>query len=89
VNQVNIGLVDLNNGQNGGDRYTSITINSDIYPSILANSTDKENITIVLLCAYNYCHAEVPWVVVTNGLGQELYNGCPSTTEFTVPLICK
>lgn len=98
VNGINIGLVDLNNGSDGGDRNTVLYITSDYIADIIANTTNAAYLNINLSCAtppnedrgwgLGGCHSSVPWVVVVDGLGRELYNACPSTNVFSVPLIC-
>jgi hypothetical protein len=86
VEGINIGLVDLNNYSDGGDRNTVLSLNidknSEFYDTV--NSTGVLNLQ--LECAYDLCHSNVPWVTVTNGEGNIIYNGCPATNTFIVPL---
>jgi len=98
VNNINIGLIDLNNQSDGGDRSTTLLITSDVYPRLnLSNSS--ESMTLQLICAippnvrtqywgFGECHNNVPWVYIEDGIGRLVYNACPATNTFEVPLLC-
>jgi hypothetical protein len=99
ANNVYVGTVNLNNGNDGGDRNTDIILSSSLVTSILKSTPNIIALNLQLVCAtpadenrgwgFGGCHSNVPWVVVTNGNGEEIYNACPSSNIFTVPLICK
>jgi hypothetical protein len=94
-----LGLVDLNNLQTGGgDRQSTFTISEQTLQSILAASPGATQLDLQLVCAtppdedygwgFGGCHDTVPWVEVINGAGVNIYNACPSTSVFSVPLLC-
>lgn len=94
ANNILLGLVNLNNGGDGGDRNTSFTL-TDEFAEAIDDGTGI--LKLQLVCAtppdedlgwgMGQCHSSVPWVYIVNGKDQLIFNSCPSENIFTVPLL--
>lgn len=87
ANEVLLGLVNLNNNNDGGSREASFTLSSSQAENIA--SVNNKIITFRLECAKpGRCHDTVPWVLITSPDNEVIYDDCPSTTKFDVNIIC-
>ena len=88
-NGVLIGVADLNNDPGGGDRDTSLTINSELARQIRESSPNNNILQLSLVCdirpdenggwGLGKCHENVTWIRVysENDPFNYLYDGCP------------
>lgn len=84
-----LGFVDLNNAIDGGDRNTALVLNVDPNSALYQQIQTAGVLNLRLVCALSWCHSQIPWVTVTDISGGQsllVYNGCPSTNEFVVPI---
>ena len=97
ANGVEIGVANLNNAIDGGDRQVDIVITSEMVEDIVAASTVPDRLQLSLVCYPEHpdfdlenfsggCHANIAWVVVTNANNVELYNNMPVGNFLTLNL---
>lgn len=89
-NDIEIGIINLNNKSDGADKETIIEITPALAELVSDASAVPGQIDFRLECAsdlisgdwgegsFNGCHPDVVWVIINDNQGNELYNDAPA-----------
>ena len=82
LNEVKLGVANLNNKEDGGDREAIFTVTSDMVDDIMKGDTYKLNKTLTLWsrCLHSNCHNSTQEVKLSNSKGEVLYHECVNPT---------